>query len=84
MVHYDIEVRPGSELSLPVSDGRERGDDEERGLYPCAIDLFQKRDRLDGLSQTHFIRQNTVTPENFDSFFKITFLLFLIFPHIPG
>lgn len=64
MVHNDIEVRPGSELSLPVGDGRERGNDEERPLYPCAIDLIQKCDRLDGLSQTHLIRQNTVTPEN--------------------
>lgn len=64
MVHNDVEVRPGSELSFPVSDGRERGDDEERPLDPCAIDLFQKSDGLDGLSQTHLIRQNTVTPAN--------------------
>lgn len=64
MVHDDVEFRPGSELSLPVSDGRERGDDEERPLDPYAIHLFQKRDGLDGFSQTHLIRQNTVTPAN--------------------
>lgn len=50
MVHDDIEFRPGSEFSLPVSDGRERGDDEERPLDPYAIHLFQKRDGLDGFS----------------------------------
>lgn len=64
MVHDDIEVSPGSELSLPVSDGGERGDNEERPLDPCATDLIQKCDGLDCLSQTHLIRQNTVTPAN--------------------
>lgn len=64
VVHNDIEVRPGSELPLPVSDGGEWGDDEKRPLDPCATDLIQKCDGLDGLTQTHLISQNTVTPAN--------------------
>ncbi len=79
MVHDDIEVSPGSELSLPVSDGRERGDNEERPLDPCTTDLLQKCDGLDGLSQTHLIRQNTVTPANWDR--GASESDFLIFPH---
>lgn len=60
MVDDDVEVGPGAELALPVGDGGERGDDEERPFDAHAVDLLQEGDGLDGLSQAHLIGQDAV------------------------
>ena len=64
VVHDDVHVRPRAELPLPVGDGGQGGDDEEGPTNPHAEDLVQKGDGLDGLSQTHFIRQDAVFSES--------------------
>lgn len=60
MVDDDVEVGPGAELALPVGDGGERGDDEERPFDAHAVDLLQEGDGLDGLSQAHLVCQDAV------------------------
>lgn len=63
MVDDDVEVGPGSELALPVGDGGERGDDEERPFNAHAVDLLQEGDGLDGLSQAHLVCQDAVSSD---------------------
>lgn len=55
MVDNDIEVGPGMELTLPVSNGGEWGNDKEGPLDAYTMDLFEERDGLDGLSQAHLV-----------------------------
>lgn len=64
VVHNDVHVRPRAKLPLPVGDGGQRGDDEERPTDAHVEDFVQERDRLDCLPQTHFICQDAVFPEN--------------------
>lgn len=63
MVDDGIHVGPCGKLSLPVGDGREGSDDQERALETRSIDLRQQCDGLYCFSQTHFICQDTVLPE---------------------
>ena len=63
MIDYGIHVGPGGELPLPVGDGGEGSNNQERALDACSIHLGQQCDGLDGLPQTHLICQNTVLPE---------------------
>lgn len=63
MVDNDVEVGPGTELALPVGDGGERGDDEERPLNTHTVDLLQECDGLDGLSQAHLVCQDAVSSD---------------------
>lgn len=60
VIHDDVHVRPRAKLPLPVGDGGQGGNDEERAADPHVEDLIQKGDGLDGLSQPHLIGQNTV------------------------
>lgn len=64
MVDDDVHVGPGAELSLPVGDGGQRGDDEEGPSNAHVEDLVEKRDGLDGFSQSHLVGQNAVFPGN--------------------
>lgn len=50
VVHHSVKLRPGAELSLPVGDGGERGDDQERPLDAHLENLIEECNRLDGLS----------------------------------
>lgn len=61
MVDHHIELGPGPELPLPVGNGRERGDDQEGPLDARQVHFIEECDGLDGLPQTHFICQDTVT-----------------------
>lgn len=63
MVDDGVHVGPCGELPLPVGDGGEGGNDQERALDASIIDLGQQRDRLDGLPQTHLICQDAVLPK---------------------
>ena len=61
-VRHDVEFRrPEFELTLPVDQGRE-GDCDEVGssAVTLLVERVQKRDRLDGLAQTHFVGQYDV------------------------
>lgn len=61
MVDHHVELGPGAELPLPVGDGGERSDDQERPLDALHVNLVEECDGLDGLSQTHLVSQNTVS-----------------------
>ena len=61
MVDHHIELSPGPEFSLPVWDGGERGDDQERTLNVFHVYLIEECNGLDRLSQPHLICQDTVT-----------------------
>lgn len=63
MVDNGIHVGPCGELPLPVGDGGERSNDQERALNASSVNLRQQSDGLDGLPQTHLICQDTVLPE---------------------
>lgn len=67
MVDDGVHVGPCGKLPFPVGDGGERSDDQERTLDACSMDLRQQRDGLDGLPQTHLVRQDTVLPERPDT-----------------
>lgn len=62
VVDHHVELGPGPELPLPVGDGGERSDDQERPLDVLHVDLVEECDGLDGLPKTHLVRQNTVSP----------------------
>lgn len=64
VVDDDVEVGPGAELALPVGDGGERRDDEERPFDAHTVDLLQEGDGLDGLPQAHLVRQDAVPSEH--------------------
>lgn len=49
VVDHHIELCPGPELSLPVWDGGERGDDQERPLNALHVNLIEECNGLDGL-----------------------------------
>lgn len=61
VVDHHVELRPGPELPLPVGDGGERRDDQERPLDVFHVNLVEECDRLDGLPQPHLVSQDTVT-----------------------
>lgn len=61
MVDHHIELGPGPELSFPVGDGGERGNDQEWPLNALHVDLIEECYGLDGLPQAHLISQDTVT-----------------------
>lgn len=63
-----VHFSPCAELSLPVGDGGERGDDEEGSSQTHEENLIEKRDGLDGLPQPHLISQNTVFPTSRQTF----------------
>lgn len=73
MVDDDVEVGPGTELALPVGDGGERGDNEERPLNAHTVDLLQECDGLDGLSQAHLVCQDAVSSDERGKNAKVTF-----------
>lgn len=50
VVDHRVELSPGPELSLPVRDGGERGDDQERPLDALHVNLVEECNGLDGLS----------------------------------
>lgn len=62
VVDDGVHVGPGGELPLPVCDGGEGSDHEERALDTSSVDLGEQCDGLDGLPQTHLICQDTVLP----------------------
>lgn len=62
MVDHHVELGPGAELPLPVGDGGERRDDQERPFDALHVNLVEECDRLDGLSKTHLVSQDTVSP----------------------
>lgn len=61
MVDHRVELCPSPKLPLPVGDGGEWGDDQERPLNALHVNLIEECYGLDGLSQTHLISQDTVT-----------------------
>lgn len=73
MVDNDVEVCPGTELALPVGDGGERGDNEERPLNAHTVDLLQECDGLNGLSQAHLVCQDTVSSDERGKKCKVKF-----------
>lgn len=60
MINNNIHTRPCTKLSLPVGYGGQGGNDEEGSTDPHVEYFIQKSDGLNGLSQTHFIRQYTI------------------------
>lgn len=60
MINDNIHMRPRTKLSLPVGYGGQGGNNEEGSADPHVEYFIQKSDGLDGLSQTHFIRQYTI------------------------
>lgn len=62
VVDHHVELGPGAELPLPVGDGGERSDDQEWPFDALQVDLVEERDGLDGLSKTHLVSQDTVSP----------------------
>lgn len=62
MIHNGIHLSPCTELSLPVSDSGEWGNDEEGTPKTHQVNLRQECNGLNCLPQTHFIRQNAVLP----------------------
>ena len=60
VVDDNVEVRPRLKLSLPVPEGGERNDDEERTADPVTEHLLDERQALDRLAETHLIGQNAV------------------------
>lgn len=65
MVDHHVELGPGPELPLPVGDGGERRDDQERPFDALHKNLVEECDGLDGLSETHLVSQDTVSPVEF-------------------
>lgn len=63
VINDDIEVGPSMELALPVGNGGEGCNDEERPLDANAINLLQECDGLDGFPQAHLICQDAVASE---------------------
>lgn len=63
VIHHHVELSPCPELPLPVGNGGERSDDQERPMDPLQVDLIQECDGLHRLPQTHLIRQDTVASE---------------------
>ena len=63
VVDDDVDVGPRLKLPLPVADGGERYDDEERTAYPEVDSLLEEGDGLNRLTQTHLIRQDAVLSE---------------------
>lgn len=61
VVDHHVELRPGPELPLPVGNGGERRDDQEGPLDALHEHLIKECNGLDGLPQTHLIRQDAVT-----------------------
>lgn len=61
MIDHRVELGPGPKLSLPVGDGREWGDDQERPFNALHVNLIEEGNGLDGLPQAHLISQDTVT-----------------------
>ena len=76
MVHDDIEISPGLELSLPVAKCRQRYNDKERASDTILIDVLQKRNALYRFAETHFIRQYAVLPRN-------TYTVYVKYLHQP-
>lgn len=64
MVDDDIEMGPSMELTLPVGNGGERGNDEEWAFNAHTLNLFKECDGLDGLSQAHLICQDAVSSDS--------------------
>lgn len=62
VVNDAVHLRPGIKLSLPVGDGGERSDNQERTPDADVVDFLQESDGLDGLAQAHLVGQNTVLP----------------------
>jgi hypothetical protein len=62
VVDDDVDVRPRFELSLPIRNGGQWGNDQIRAFDAVVVDSLQKSDRLDSLSQAHLVRQYAVTP----------------------
>lgn len=50
VVNYGVQFGPGSKLSLPVGDGGEGGDDQERPLNVLQVNLIEECNGLDGFS----------------------------------
>lgn len=62
MIHNDVDIRPRFELSLPVRNGGEWGDDEVRPFHAEIVDGLKKCDGLNSLSKAHFVCQDAVPP----------------------
>ena len=58
MVDHTVHVGPGLHLPLPVGDGGEGCEDEERPPHAALLHLPQEPDGLDGLTQSHLVGQN--------------------------
>lgn len=50
VVDHRVELGPGPELSLPIGNGGERGDDQEWPLNALHVNLVEECNGLDGLS----------------------------------
>lgn len=64
MIDDNVKVYPALKLSLPVGDGGKRCDDEEGAAHTGLVTRVHEAQGLDGLAQTHLIRQDAVVTEN--------------------
>ena len=63
MIDDDVQIGPPFELPLPVSDGRERDDDQERPSDAVSIDLLNKTYALNRFTQAHLICKDATLSE---------------------
>lgn len=65
MIHDDIQLSPSFELTLPIRNGRQRSDNQERSSNAALVHRVYKCNWLDGLAKTHFVGEDAVTPVNY-------------------
>lgn len=60
MIHDHVHLCPGLKLAVPMWDCRQRRNDQEGSSNVISVvDLVQKGDRLNCLSETHFVSHDT-------------------------
>ena len=64
MVHHTVDFRPCFKLPLPISNGRQWSNDQERTSDTLTDYFLQERDGLDGFAETHLISKDAVLSVN--------------------
>lgn len=61
MVHNDIHVCPSLDFTLPVTNSRQRRNNQKRALnVQFSVEVVEEGCGLDGFSKTHFVGQDAV------------------------